>query len=764
MEIISNLLSNSIRKISPADLSNEISCILCLENGAVKRKCCNADFCDHCYTKNGQCPNCDVFTKQEKRTGATYVVNHFSEHEECRCCLDPGLIRRCCKNYYCDECYYKVTYCRSCGTPVNQTEKNDISTVAKAATVSVVLGWFITIFVILSVLAFLSVWISSEAQTPTGIYDYKCYGFFRSCDLNVCIQMESSVADGTSAISPLTNWTYCDLNSQYKLNSPACIFDNQLYLESKQTLGFDVCADTFNQGIYVFQDTFEYWLVKGNHSSNLMKSGTWSKIVNGLTTDYCGAGEGVKALSFSGENYRYAMTIDLDMSSGGKVEAMIYMPPIGSDVDNQYCKTGYIGIVNVDYSINNGYNWTTFASYSPANYRQSKYFKISVTIPDKAKSSHTRFRFDQPIFESARDNWALDDVRVLRFLPNKWQKSNIFQTSLQSSLKQIQRAQCCADTDWCQHRLSENERHVCREEWNWYKDSSYLIRFSEIFICFTTLIGILKFIYVSFQNWFMKKRFPFQDEVTEFLLLDEVSKRIPPKYRMKKNQLDYISEIHYSAREEEKMRHKLADEEGEGAMKRRQKLIEKEKKMEEKKIKKAKKKLEERMKMKNFKNSTIEIPMPQQQEKYKQDNNIQLSQVSEIEQFEKMIEEEEKQKTKFAEDKLIDEKNRAQRQNVAILRTPFELEVDEQLIHVFTYVTVLIFVIHFLLVLSFSKSYSITEPFEAYGSLRSNLNLNSILLVFFAMYCDIKEIYHTLKYIIPYRAKDLPLVTIDSSE
>ena len=53
------------------------------------------------------CPNCKNATKKEKTTGATFVVQAFSEHEECRICLDPGLKRKCCGNYYCDDCYCK---------------------------------------------------------------------------------------------------------------------------------------------------------------------------------------------------------------------------------------------------------------------------------------------------------------------------------------------------------------------------------------------------------------------------------------------------------------------------------------------------------------------------------------------------------------------------------------------------------------------------------------------------------------------------------
>ena len=72
----------------------------------------------NCYTKNEKCPNCHTATRKEKLTGATFQLKVFSEHEECRVCLEPGLSRRCCNNYYCDSCYYKLPTCRSCGSQV----------------------------------------------------------------------------------------------------------------------------------------------------------------------------------------------------------------------------------------------------------------------------------------------------------------------------------------------------------------------------------------------------------------------------------------------------------------------------------------------------------------------------------------------------------------------------------------------------------------------------------------------------------------------
>lgn len=47
---------------------------------------------------------------------------------------------------------------------------------------------------------------------------------------------------------------------------------------------------------------------------------------------------------------RFAESKDLDVSSGGWVEAEMFLPPLGFDVANVKCKTGYIGVVNLDFS------------------------------------------------------------------------------------------------------------------------------------------------------------------------------------------------------------------------------------------------------------------------------------------------------------------------------------------------------------------------------------------------------------------------------
>ena len=291
------------------------------------------------YTKNKACPNCMIATRREKLTGATYTLTVFSEHEECRTCLDPGLLRRCCGNYYCDECFYSSPACRSCNTPIGDKKQDAL---IMASITSVALSWAVTFTVSAAILAMVIIVSVNEARIPHTLYGYECYGFFRTCDLPVCIDVNRSVALGHDSLPPLTTFTPCTLNSSYKLQSQACIFDSQLYHSTHSAFGYDICSSSFQQGTYIFEDTFEYWTNPLDYTSNLMSSAAWADIVNGHASDACGlSGDpngGKYALVFSGSQQRYAVTQDFDVHTGGWLEMDLFLAPIGYEASHPYCQ------------------------------------------------------------------------------------------------------------------------------------------------------------------------------------------------------------------------------------------------------------------------------------------------------------------------------------------------------------------------------------------------------------------------------------------
>jgi len=176
----------------------------------------------------------------------------------------------------------------------------------------------------------------------------------------VCIDVDETVAAGVNPLSALSTWKECTLDSTVKLESKSCIYDQLLYYQSDRTMGYDVCQSAFNQGVYVFEDTFENWS-NTSHTSTSMRSARWNDVINGFTSDACGVGNEFgerRALVFRGEQVREAVTQDVDVSSGGKLEYEMFMPSIEFGLKSELCRTAVQGSVYVEYSIDQGGNWT----------------------------------------------------------------------------------------------------------------------------------------------------------------------------------------------------------------------------------------------------------------------------------------------------------------------------------------------------------------------------------------------------------------------
>lgn len=229
----------------------------------------------------------------------------------------------------------KFPKCRSCDKStsnrgLNQQLRN------QASLVTVIMGWALTCFILLTTMAIIIVLVTNEVATPQGLYGYKCYGFFTECGTRVCVDVDESITSGSYGSLPsLYNWRKCNIDSTSKLQAQACIFDAELYTLTDGWLGYDVCKDEFEGGAYVFEDTFEYWEDVKDFKTNAMASATWNKTNNVETNNYCGTAEelgGKRALVFNGEYYRYAETDDVDIIFGGWLEAELFIAPVGFDV------------------------------------------------------------------------------------------------------------------------------------------------------------------------------------------------------------------------------------------------------------------------------------------------------------------------------------------------------------------------------------------------------------------------------------------------
>ena len=482
-----SLYTKRFRKVLPVEKEVKV-CVICFEGGGVCRKCCLGVTCDHCYTKNKACPLCQSATRLEKMTGATYMLTQHSEHEECRRCLDPGTRRRCCSNYYCDDCYYAQPNCPSCDEPVGVRGRDGL--LGRASVYSIVMGWFILVFFLMCCTAMAVFIAASEAQTPVTVSSFLCNGIFRTCDLSFCVETSKEVAEGTASLGSLYKWKYCDLDSEYKMHGWGCAFDENLYKSSYKTHGYDYCYDTFQPGSYIFEDNFEAWVQPLNFSSNLMKSAKWKRIVNGKSSDECGValpdgevGGGFRALKFDGLNERSAETQPLDVSSGGWLEAAVFLSPEGFDEESgdfPLCVSAHQGVVEIHYSTDLGMTWKLLKSFYPWDtVGQFNFAFNKLELPLDAWSSQTSFKFWQPNFVAPEDHWALDNVRVFRYFPTDWHDHVNFKENVKKAHKDLGRAACCFDTARCERRLSSAELASCTDIPG-FTEGHYLLRGSSL--------------------------------------------------------------------------------------------------------------------------------------------------------------------------------------------------------------------------------------------------------------------------------------------
>jgi len=533
-----------------------------------------------------------------------------------------------------------------------------------------------------------------------------------------------------------------------------------------------VCQSQFNKGLYVFEDTFEHWR-NTEFESNEMVSATWMDIVNAYPDRQCGVGQsfgGRESLRFGGPNQRLAETADMDLSTGGALEFELFIPPLGYDIENEFCKTGFQGNIFVEFSTNHGANWTQLMEYEPAVYRADHFFPVSLVLPGDGHSNTTRFRFEQRNFEAPRDNWALDNVRVLKYLPRGWHSDDGFQRSKREAQSVIQEAQCCLDTDWCEKRYSVDQfRRIC-SKFDWYKGIQFQLRLSEMLLLVAVVINLVKFVYVSIQDWLMKSRYPFQDEVNELLSLgyvDSMMKRIPLRYRLKKLIPDeYTNNIHRSARMEQAMRDQFADEEGKGDLQQSRESIESERRKAEKRIEKMRKRIERRKAKKNFKGSdSLEEMLQLELEETLKLNELQAYQKPKEGGFSGGGQDEARLDFSFEEGVGTD-LDTFQRQNHALLRVPFNIEHDPFWRHSFGAAAIALFVVLFSVQVGLTTDYTVTEEVVPYGNslLKGAVVLTAGLQLIFAAYCDAKEIWHAIKHVVPLRDKWIPQVTLDLSD
>ena len=489
----------------------------------------------------------------------------------------------------------------------------------------------------------------------------------------------------------------------------------KLFLQSQSVLGFDFCEKGFKQGAYIFEDTFEAWVQGLDVNTNLMQSAMWDIIVNGQTSDFCGVGEpspfgggGLRALSFSGLEQRYAQTKPLDVTSGGWIEAEVLLAPEGFQETHPLCPVTYIGVVNLEYSIEYGATWTMIKAYEPPEYRTPKFFFIKEDIPLGAMTAATSFRFKQPAFVGIIDAWALDNVRVFRYFPNYWDSTSEYRSQLADNKKRMERASCCFDTERCEKRLSESEWALC-ESIQGFKKGQSVLRSTEIFVIMVLAINILKFTYVSIMNWYIRKAIPFSEEYRALVSFDLIMRYIPAQYRPKKDISSLVNDIHSSARLVGALRDELKDNDEVDIESLRLKEVEKAERKKRKKLKmKRKKKL-------GYSDTEAAYDSSDEDEDLRDQQNANEKEVEVADGLEKL-----------------------KRQNVAMLRIPFDIKVDYTWRYLFLVSSCSVFAGIFLAMAILIQPNILYQRITSFGSMNSTMYIASTTIGFYAFICTFR--------------------------
>jgi hypothetical protein len=470
----------------------------------------------------------------------------FPSEIECRMCLERGIFRRCCKSYYCHQCYYRAGHCPRCNKPTPLTglaaaawmEKEEPSKLA------VGISWAISAIIVILTITALALLCWNVSTLPVTISGQHCRGWLPTCNLEVCIEHSGQYEDEESSgglFLPATQ-LYADCNrstSSYQVVASACVYDWEAYVWSNHSFGYDLCISSpreeqsssssdqlrlytkENAGVYVFDDDFEYPLKEA--------SAPWEEIINGRYSNACGINphpskrgshgtfrplENKNALVFGGKQRRHATTQGLNVEFGGTIEFHLKLGPlIQDDLSSSECLPAFEGDVTLEFKVNDEI-WKTIDTYPAWKYRGEFHF-ISEDIPLEARSNSTQFRIQQPSFDERRDHWAVDDFRVMSRL--KPQSAEYKELKRRQS-EEVLLAQCCMDTNQCSRfdkRRISFDRDQCQNVISTRTNGRRRMKSSELLLVFTVLFTLSKLLYRLISSRFVRHAPPTLKERSE---------------------------------------------------------------------------------------------------------------------------------------------------------------------------------------------------------------------------------------------------------
>lgn len=135
----------------------------------------------------------------------------------------------------------------------------------------------------------------------------------------------------------------------------------------------------------------------------------WTAVQGGTVSAVCGSLEG-NALYFNGNGQRFAQTIALNTLGGGHVRFHLKIANGSAPCDDADPGEHVV----LEYSTNNGLNWSTIATYGENSF--PSFTAIDAPIPPAAQTAGTMFRWKQMASSGAgQDNWGIDAVLIGRY-------------------------------------------------------------------------------------------------------------------------------------------------------------------------------------------------------------------------------------------------------------------------------------------------------------------------------------------------------------
>ena len=413
---------------------------------------------------------------------------------ECRLCLDPGVLRACCGNFYCNKCFYRGNLCPSCSADVNalvsasaddtDPSKNQYGFMPLHILVRGLLAKMLVYGVLLGIpVMLLYGFVGEPIET---IHGFQCHGIFPSCDLELCTDFHSHVYNNTRWHNRTEGWckpgqtTHC-------VCSLACVFDPILYSKTDGRLGADFCTPTFNSWVIANQDHFDRPLYTGLVLDNGRReeqpdtSHRWELIDNGVDMTFCNSWSGNASLVFGGEVVnRKVITAPCDLRYGARVD---YRLRYGDDEACLECCRALYSPGTVSMFFSNHYGpWQAIKTYGIHSYKFGKFEFVRETLPAARLSSSVRFMWIQSRFTMHRDWWALDNVTIeAQGLPAGWQQMKSWEKTVAQAQTELMHAQCCFESDLCNLRrtLTRLEREECARSYPGEYDIELPSRFDD---------------------------------------------------------------------------------------------------------------------------------------------------------------------------------------------------------------------------------------------------------------------------------------------